>query len=236
MTHVLIVDDEPQILRALVLSLTHHGFEVSTAADARTALRLASTTAPDLLLLDLGLPDFDGLEVIRQLRLSDPDLPVVVLSARSGGPDKIVALDLGAIDYVTKPFDMNELLARVRAILRRTTAQPRPRTVELGAVHIDLDTHLVVRTSDDGPETIHLTPTEWRMVEVLLAKPGSLVTTKEMLTALRGAPGNTDNSYLRVFMAQLRRKLEREPSRPVYFITEPGMGYRFRPDAGARDT
>jgi two-component system KDP operon response regulator KdpE len=229
MTHVLIVDDEPQLLRTLVLSLTQRGFDVSTAADGQTALQLARTTAPDLLLLDLGLPDLDGLEVIQRLRRDDPALPIIVLSARSGSNDKIVALDLGAVDYVTKPFDINELLARLRAVARRNTTTPHPTSTHLGDICIDLYARLVLKTDEQGQEAIHLTPTEWRMLEMLLDNPGALVSSRDLLTALRGSPDNTESSYLRIYMAQLRRKLEIEPTRPRYLITEPGMGYRFQP-------
>ncbi len=225
MTHVLVVDDEPQILRALVLSLSRRGFQTSAAADARTALMLTAELGPDLILLDLGLPDLDGLEVIRRLQREDPGLPIVVLSARNDSSDKIVALDLGAVDYVTKPFDMNELLARLRAVVRRAGAPVAPRSVGFGDVQVDLGAHLVIRAG----EAVHLTPTEWRLLEMLLERPGSLVNTGALLTELRGDPDHTESSYLRIYMAQLRRKLEPEPSRPRYFITEAGMGYRFQP-------
>ncbi|HEY2043626.1 MAG TPA: response regulator [Jatrophihabitans sp.] len=229
MTHVLIVDDEPQLLRTLVLSLTQRGFEVSTAADGRTALGLVKSETPDLLLLDLGLPDLDGLEIIRRLRHDDSALPIIVLSARSGSNDKIVALDLGAIDYMTKPFDMNELLARLRAVARRKATTQPVTSLKLGSIRIDLSARLIVKIDDLGDESIHLTPTEWRMLEMLLRNPGALVSSRELLTALRGGPDNTESSYLRIYMAQLRRKLETEPSRPRYLLTEPGMGYRYQP-------
>jgi two-component system KDP operon response regulator KdpE len=229
MTHVLIVDDEPQLLRTLVLSLTQRGFEVSTAADGHTALQLAHTTAPDLLLLDLGLPDLDGLDVIQRLRRDDPALPIIVLSARSGSNDKIVALDLGAVDYVTKPFDINELLARLRAVARRKATTAHPASINFDNIRIDLYARLIVKAGERGEESIHLTPTEWRMLEMLLASAGALVSSHDLLTALRGGPDNTESSYLRIYMAQLRRKLEVEPSRPRHLITEPGMGYRFQP-------
>jgi two-component system KDP operon response regulator KdpE len=235
-TRVLIVDDEPSLLRALVLSLTNSGFEVGTAGDATTALALAAQRAPDLLLLDLGLPDRDGLDVIQKLRQDDPTLPIVVLSARSGSHDKVLALDLGAIDYVTKPFDMSELIARLRAAARRAKLVPRPANISMGNVRIDLAAHSILRIDGAGRDgappastTIHLTPTEWRMLEMLLTNPGALVASDELLSALRGDPDHTESSYLRIYMAQLRRKLEVEPSRPRYLLTEPGMGYRFQP-------
>lgn len=229
MTHVLVVDDEPQLLRALVLSLTHRGFEVSTAADGARALAIVESGRPDLLLLDLGLPDMDGLEAIRRLRISHPGMPIIVLSARSGHGDKIVALDLGAVDYVTKPFDMNELLARVRAVLRRSSTPTSLPVVEFDGLTVDLDARLIKRADGEPGPAIHLTPTEWRMLEILLARPGVLVSARELLTQLRGDPDNTESSYLRIYMGQLRRKLEREPSRPRHLITESGMGYRFQP-------
>jgi two-component system KDP operon response regulator KdpE len=229
MTHILVVDDEPHMLRALVLSLTNQGFQVSTAADGSTALQLASSSDPDLLLLDLGLPDMDGLEVIQRLRRDNPGLPIVVLTARTGSHETIVALDLGASDYVTKPFDMSELVARLRAVARRAEALHRPTEVMLGDIRVDLTARSVTRTGEAEPETIHLTPTEWRMLETLLDKPGALVSSRDLLTALRGGEEHTETSYLRIYMAQLRSKLEPEPRRPRYLLTEPGMGYRFQP-------
>jgi two-component system KDP operon response regulator KdpE len=228
-THVLLVDDEPQLLRTLVLSLTQRGFDVSTAADATTALRLVADQPPDLIVLDLGLPDLDGLEVVRRIHRAEPMLPIVVLSARSGSDDKIVALDLGAVDYVTKPFDVNELLARLRAAIRRQGPLLPRKTVSFGKVRIDVHAKTIVRTDDGRPQPIHLTPTEWRLLEELLDKPGALVSSRELLIALRGSPDHTDSSYLRIYMAQLRRKLEPEPARPRHLLTEPGMGYRYQP-------
>jgi two-component system KDP operon response regulator KdpE len=237
MTHVLIVDDEPQLLRTLVLSLSQRGFQVSMAADGKTALRPAKAETPDLVLLDLGLPDIDGLEAIRRLRRDDPGLPIIVLSARSGSNDKIVALDLGASDYMTKPFDINELLARLRAVARRQAAPEPPRSapVQLGQVSIDRYARVAVKTDQRGKQTVHLTPTEWRLLEMLLDKPGALVSSRELLIALRGDPDNTESSYLRIYLAQLRRKLEPEPGRPRYLLTEPGMGYRYQPHAAAAE-
>lgn len=234
MTRVLIVDDEPQLLRTLVLILTNHNFHVSTAADGMTALKLIDGESPDLVLLDLGLPDLDGLEIIRRVRRTSPELPIIVLSARSGSNDKIVALDLGAVDYVTKPFDVHELLARLRAVARRRESTIRSaqatETVSLGAITVDLAAHLITSTAANGErDVIHLTPTEWRLLETLLEQPGSLVGAPELLTAMRGAAGHTESSYLRIYMSQLRHKLEAEPSRPRYLLTEPGMGYRYQP-------
>jgi two-component system KDP operon response regulator KdpE len=225
-THVLAVDDEPDLLRALVLNLTNRGYQVSTATNGREAIAQATRLPPDLLVLDLGLPDLDGLEVIRQLHSHQPDLPILVLSARSGSQDKVVALDLGAADYVSKPFDMAELLARLRAAARRSGLAAPVTTVQVGEMRVDLAAKLVV---DAKGEAVHFTPTEWAMLEILLRHPGSLVTSRELLTALRGDPEHTESSYLRIYIAQLRRKLEPLPSRPRYLLTEPGMGYRFTP-------
>ncbi len=226
MTRLLVVDDEPPLLRALVLNLTHRGYEVTTASTAAGALTQIRRLPPDLLILDLGLPDLSGLDVIRQLREREPMLPIIVLSARNESQDKVTALDLGAVDYVVKPFDMNELVARLRAAIRRSGAGAGPAAVTLGNIDIDL----VARTAlgPDGND-VHLTPTEWRILDVLLRDPGRLVSGPELLTAVRGDPDHTESSYLRIYLAQLRRKLEPVPSRPRHLITEPGMGYRFRP-------
>jgi two-component system KDP operon response regulator KdpE len=225
-TRVLVVDDEPQLLRTLALNLAGRGYDVTTAATAALALAQIRRMPPDLLLLDLGLPDLDGLDVIRDLHDYGPELPIVVLSARSGSQDKVAALDLGAVDFITKPFDMNELIARLRAILRRGSLEPSGRHVSVGTVDVDLHTRAARRP--DG-STVHLTRTEWRILEILLRRPGHLVTGRELLTAARGDAGPTESSYLRIYFAQLRRKLEPEPSRPRYLITEPGLGYRFQP-------
>jgi two-component system, OmpR family, KDP operon response regulator KdpE len=228
MIKVLVVDDEPRLLRVLDLVLSNRGYAVSTAATGATAISQAAIQSPDLMILDLGLPDIDGLEVITPVRRLQPELPIIVLSARTGSSDKVAALDLGAVDYVTKPFDMDELLARLRAATRRVDVGDAPPTlVTLGRVTIDLKARLIL--SADGEEPIRLTPTEWRMLAVLVERPGSLVTTAEVLTAMRGHPENTERSYLRIYMQQLRRKLEPDPSRPRYLLTEPGMGYRFTP-------
>lgn len=225
MTRVLIVEDERPLLRALAMNLTARGYEVSEADTAAKALAAAATGEQDVMLLDLGLPDVDGLEVIRAVRAYET-LPIIVLSARTGSTDKVAALDLGADDYVTKPFSIDELLARVRAATRRASATEPAPVVQFGGARVDLDAKTV--TGEDG-ERIHLTPTEWRLLEVLLRHPGKLVTGRSLLTELRGTPDHTDPSYLRIYVGQLRRKLEREPSRPRHLITEPGMGYRFQP-------
>ncbi len=224
--HILAVDDEPLLLRTLVLSLTGRGYLVTTAQTGGAAISQAAISRPDLMILDLGLPDVDGLEVIRHVRQLQPDLPIVVLSARTGSPDKVAALDLGAIDYVTKPFDMSELDARIRASLRRTTLGADARIVQLGPLTVDLPGQLV---RDEQGRLVHLTRTEWTMLKVLLSRPGSLVTAAELLVAMRGSPEHTESSYLRIYLQQLRRKLEPDPTRPRYLITEPGMGYRYVP-------
>jgi two-component system KDP operon response regulator KdpE len=224
MTRVLIVEDERALLRALAMNLTARGYDVIEAATGTRALAAAAAEEPDLILLDLGLPDLSGLDVIRGVR-AYASTPIVVLSARTGSTDKVAALDLGADDYVTKPFNIDELLARLRAAARRASTSDAPEVVQVGAASIDLGAKTAVR---DGA-AIHLTPTEWHLLEALVRRPGKLVTGRALLTELRGSPEHTDPSYLRIYIAQLRRKLEPEPSRPRHLITEPGMGYRFQP-------
>jgi len=226
MTRVLVVDDEPHLLRALVLNLSNRGYLVSSAASGTAALAHAEAVQPDIVVLDLGLPDIDGMEVLRRLRVRRPDAAIIVLSARTSSKDKVSALDLGAVDYVTKPFDVAELVARLGAAARRMTMTPSPGPVTLGHVTVDVANRTAVRGTG---ERVRLTPTEWRMVEVLLRNPGRLITGPELLTAMRGDADNTEASYLRIYMQQLRRKLEPEPSRPRYLVTEPGMGYRYQP-------
>jgi two-component system KDP operon response regulator KdpE len=226
MTRLLVVDDDPPLLRALVMNLTSRGYDVTTASTAALALAQISRNPPDLLILDLGLPDLDGVEVIRELRSREPRLPIIVLSARTTSHDKVTALDLGAVDYISKPFDMNELVARLRAAVRRAGVGAAGSRVVVGESVIDLGARTARRP--DGME-IHFTPTEWRILDILLRDPDRLVTTRELLTGVRGDPDHTESSYLRIYFAQLRRKLEPIPSRPRYLITEPGMGYRFKP-------
>jgi two-component system KDP operon response regulator KdpE len=224
-TRVLIVEDERPLRRALAMNLTARGYEVAEAGTASAALGAASTDDYDLILLDLGLPDLSGMDIIRAVR-AYASTPIIVLSARTGSSDKVAALDLGADDYVTKPFSIDELLARLRAATRRAAPLDGPRVVRVGTVSVDLDAKTA--TGADG-ERIHLTPTEWHLLEALVAHPGKLVTGRALLTELRGGPDHTDPSYLRIYVGQLRRKLEPEPSRPRHLITEPGMGYRFQP-------
>ncbi len=224
MTRVLVVDDEPQILRALRINLSARGYEVSTAVDGSTALRAAAERNPEVVVLDLGLPDMDGTEVLAGIR-GWSTVPVIVLSARTDSADKVEALDAGADDYVTKPFGMDELLARLRAAVRRgaaATEEDQP-VVETASFTVDLAAKTVVR---DGAE-VHLTPTEWGMLEVLVRHRGKLVGQKALLQEVWGPAYAAETHYLRVYLAQLRRKLEPEPARPRHLLTEAGMGYRF---------
>ena len=224
MTRVLAVDDDPAILRTLQINLRARGYEVEVARDGRSALQVVDDQAPDLILLDLGLPDLDGLTVLDRVR-SFSRLPIIVVSARQGSDDIVDALDRGADDYLSKPFGMDELLARVRAALRNSSAAPAARVVEAGALRLDVGEHVAVR---DGAE-VHLTPTEWDLIEVLTRTPGTLVRRTDLLKQVWGPAYDRETNYLRVYLAQLRRKLEADPSRPRHFITEPGVGYRFVP-------
>ncbi|WP_199430358.1 response regulator [Qaidamihabitans albus] len=223
---VLVVDDEPQIVRALRINLTARGYRVLTAHDGTAALRAVAEGKPDVVVLDLGLPDMDGIAVIEHLR-GWTRVPVIVLSARDGSTDKVHALDAGADDYVTKPFGMDELLARLRAAVRRSavSASDTDVVVETPAFTIDLAAKKVRRDGTD----VHLTRTEWGVLELLVRNRGRLVAQKQLLHEVWGPAYDTESNYLRVYVAQLRRKLEPEPSRPRYLLTEPGMGYRFEP-------
>jgi two-component system KDP operon response regulator KdpE len=220
---VLVVDDEPAMLRALRINLRVRKYDVATAATGQEALAEAGRRPPDAVILDLGLPDLDGIEVIRRLR-GWSRAPVIALSGRAGPGDKIAALDAGADDYVTKPFSMGELLARLRAALRRDAAA-LPVTVRIGTREIDLAAHTVL----DGSKVVRLTPTQWRLLEILLRHPGQLVATQRLLTEIWGPGYERYTNYLRVHMSGLRRKLETDPSRPRHLLTEPGMGYRYQP-------
>jgi len=220
---VLVVDDEPAMLRALRINLRVRKYDVATAATGEQALAEAGRRPPDAVILDLGLPDLDGIEVIRRLR-GWSRAPVIVLSGRAGPGDKIAALDAGADDYVTKPFSMGELLARLRAALRRDAAA-LPVRVHIGTREIDLAAHTVL----DGSKAVRLTPTQWRLLEILLRHPGQLVATQRLLTEIWGPGYERYTNYLRVHMSGLRRKLETDPSRPRHLLTEPGMGYRYQP-------
>ena len=221
---VLVVDDEPAMVRALRINLRVRKYDVTTAATGQEALTEAGRRPPDAVILDLGLPDLDGIEVIRRLR-GWSRVPVIVLSGRAGPGDKIAALDAGADDYVTKPFSMDELLARLRAALRRDDAAPPPARVRIGAYEIDLAAHTV----HGEPAAVRLTPTQWRLLEILLRHPGQLVATQRLLTGIWGPGHERSAHYLRFHMSGLRRKLEADPSRPRHLLTEPGMGYRYQP-------
>jgi two-component system KDP operon response regulator KdpE len=225
MTRVLVVDDERQILRALRTNLVARGYDVDLAASGEEALHLAADTRPDVVILDLGLPGIDGLAVVEGLR-GWTTVPIIVLSVRDGEADKIAALDAGADDYVTKPFSMGELLARLRAATRRVGAGSEEVAV-ITTEHLEIDLG-DKRVRRDGAD-VHLTPTEWSLLEVLVRHPGRLVSQRQLLQMVWGPRYETETNYLRVYIAQLRRKLEEDPSRPVHLITEPGMGYRFVP-------
>ncbi|HLI39828.1 MAG TPA: response regulator [Streptosporangiaceae bacterium] len=250
MTRVLVVDDEPQILRAMRINLRVRQYEVHTAATGSQALEVAGRHPPDLVILDLGLPDLDGVEVIHGLR-GWTGAPIIVLSGRDDSADKVEALDAGADDYVTKPFAMDELLARMRAATRRAGAADEQPVVRFGGLTIDLAAKRVTRHA--GPaqaaagqapreaaggvprgtdDDIRLTPTEWHLLEVLLRHPGKLLSQQQLLTEVWGPGYANATGNLRLYMAQLRRKLEPDPSRPRRLITEPGMGYRYQPAPG----
>src|SRR5271165_4540912 len=246
-TRVLVVDDEPQILRALRINLRVRDYDVHVAATGVEALEVAGRYPPDLVILDLGLPDLDGVEVIQGLR-GWTKAPIIVLSGRADSVDKVEALDAGADDYITKPFGVEELLARMRAAVRRTGAVEDLPKIQLGHLVIDLAAKRVTRQATvpagdgdqagagqagagapDQTDDIRLTPTEWHLLEVLLRNPGKLLSRNQLLTEVWG-PGYADaTGNLRLYMAQLRRKLEPDPARPRWLITEPGMGYRYEP-------
>ncbi|WP_155056658.1 response regulator [Streptomyces blattellae] len=225
MTRVLVVEDDPQLVRALVINMRARRYGVDAAPDGATALRLAAARQPDVVMLDLGLPDMDGVDVIKALR-GWTRVPILVLSARQASDEKVAALDAGADDYVTKPFSMDELMARLRAAVRRTEDTPATSgttLVETAEFTIDLLAKKAVR----GGRDVRLTPTEWHLLEILVTNPGRLITQKYLLQEVWGVSRRDKTNYLRVYMAQLRRKLEADPSHPCYLITEPGMGYRF---------
>lgn len=233
MARVLVVDDEPQIRRALAINLGARDYEVDLAETGEEALDLAARHHPDVVVLDLGLPGIGGVEVIEGIR-GWSRVPIIVLSVREGEADKVAALDAGADDYVTKPFGMDELLARLRAAVRRAAPAAEEARVETPDFTIDLAAKRVIRAVAGGDEEeVRLTPTEWHVVEVLVRNRGKLVAQRQLLQEVWGPEYHDETNYLRVFMAQVRRKLEPEPSSPRYFITEPGMGYRFNAGPGA---
>ena len=223
---VLVIEDEKQIRRFVRLALEAEGCQVAEAETMSHGLIGAGTRKPDLLILDLGLPDGDGIDLIRDLR-SWSDVPVLILSARSQENDKIDALDAGADDYLTKPFSVGELRARVRALLRRRSrsAEAASPIIEFGTISVDLSRRLVVR---DG-ETIHLTPIEYRLLSCLLGEPGKVLTQRSLLREIWGPAYVESSHYLRVYVGHLRQKLEDDPTQPKYFLTETGVGYRFQP-------
>ncbi|QMU96980.1 response regulator transcription factor [Microbacterium esteraromaticum] len=220
---LLIADDDPQLVRALRITLAAHGYDVIAASDGAEAITLAAQSHPDIILLDLGMPRLDGMEVIHALR-GWTRAPIIVVSGRTGSADKVDALDAGADDFVTKPFQVDELLARLRALARRAApiGETAESVVRFGDVVVDLAATLVTRAG----APVHLTPTEWRMLEHLCRHPGALVTRHELLREIWGSDQVTDSGYLRLYMSQLRKKLEREPGRPEHLLTEAGMGYR----------
>jgi two-component system KDP operon response regulator KdpE len=222
---ILVVDDDRQLLRALRINLTARRYEVALAPDGTSALASAARQPPDLVIVDLGLPDMDGVEVVEGIR-GWSRAPIIVLSARHQEQAKVRALDAGADDYVTKPFGMDELLARVRAALRRAVPEADEPVVATGAFTVDLAARRVSRA---GGGEVRLTPTEWHLLEVLVRNAGRLVSQRQLLQEVWGPRYESETNYLRVYVAQLRAKLEPDPSRPRYLLTEPGMGYRFQP-------
>ena len=224
MTGILVVDDDPHLLRALRITLQAHGYSVDTAPDGRTALSAAARNPPGLVVLDLGLPDMDGAAVLTELRRWS-NAPVLVLSARHGSADKVDALDAGADDYITKPFGLEELLARLRALLRRAPDADESPTVTTADFTVDLGQRVVTRNG----ESVRLTPTEWSILELLVRNPGKLITQQQILSTVWGPAYAKEANYLRVYIAQLRRKLEADTGNPRHLLTEAGIGYRFRP-------
>jgi two-component system KDP operon response regulator KdpE len=225
MTRVLVVDDEPQILRALRINLKARHYDVAIVPDGTSALRQAGEWHPDLVVLDLGLPDIEGIDVIHGLR-GWTQVPIIVLSGRAGSRDKVEALEAGADDYVTKPFSIEELIARIRAVTRRIGPGEATPELQVGEVTIDLLNKTATHV-DGSP--VRLTPTEWHVLELLVRNPGMLISQQQLLTDVWGPTYINETHYLRQYLAQLRRKLEPDPSRPRHLLTEPGMGYRFQP-------
>ncbi|GAA4052639.1 response regulator [Arthrobacter methylotrophus] len=225
MSNVLVVDDDPHIVKALRITLQAHGYKVATASDGESALRSAAKHPVGVLILDLGLPDIDGTTVITRLRAWS-SVPILVLSARHGSEDKVEALDAGADDYITKPFGLDELLARLRAVLRRTADPGEEQPVLVTeSFTVDLAMRRVTRDGED----VRLTPTEWRILDLFVRNPEKLITQQQLLSEVWGPAYAKEANYVRVYMAQLRRKLESEPGNPRHLITEVGIGYRFMP-------
>jgi two-component system KDP operon response regulator KdpE len=229
MTSVLVVDDEPQIVRALRVNLRARGYDVFVALTGKQALEMTAHHHPDLVILDLGLPDIDGVDVVRGLR-GWTTVPILILSGRDHSVAKVTALDAGADDYVTKPFNVDELLARLRAISRRTGDDEAEPVVRVGDYEVDLQAKRVSAIGGaEGGEDVRLTPTEWQLLEALVRHPGRLMTQRELIRTIRGPSYDDAAHYLRQYMNQLRRKLEPDPTRPRHLLTESGMGYRFQP-------
>jgi two-component system, OmpR family, KDP operon response regulator KdpE len=226
---ILIADDDPQILRALKVTLRARGYEIITAGDGVQALEAAASHHPDLVVLDLGMPKLDGVEVIEGLR-GWTQVPILVVSGRTDAADKVDALDAGADDYVTKPFAIDELLARIRALTRRVVSSDDEPVISFGAISIDFSAKQVLRRVGERSESVRLTPTEWRILELLVHNPDKLVTRESLLSQIWGPHHTKDTGYLRLYFAQLRKKLEPIPAEPRYFVTVLGMGYRFVPD------
>lgn len=218
---ILVADDDPQLVRALRITLSAHGYDVVAAPDGAAAVALAAQSHPDIVLLDLGMPHLNGVQVIEALR-GWTAAPIIVVSGRTGSADKVEALDAGADDYVTKPFQVDELLARLRALTRRIGSGPEEPAVSFGDVTIDLAAKSVTRAG----LRVHMTPTEWRMLEFLARNPGVLVTRQTLLKDIWASDQVSDSGYLRLYMSQLRKKLEADPSHPRHLLTESGMGYR----------
>ena len=218
---VLIADDDPQLVRALRITLAAHGYEVVAAPDGAAAIALAAKEHPDIVMVDLGMPRLDGVQVIEALR-GWTSAPIIVVSGRSGSADKVEALDAGADDFVTKPFQIDELLARRRALSRRAAASIDEPIVSFGDVRVDLAAKAVTRAG----ALVHLTPTEWQILEFLARNPGALVTRQALLKDIWGTEQVADTGYLRLYLSQLRKKLEADPARPMHLLTESGMGYR----------
>jgi len=232
MNRVLVVEDEPQILRALAINLRARRYDVFTAETGTEALAVAAAHPPDLVILDLGLPDMDGVEVIRGLR-GWTAAPIVILSGRTDSADKVDALDAGADDYLTKPFGIDELMARMRAVARRVTPDDAQPAVTFGQTTVDLAARRVTIQDGERSVDVRLTPTEWHLLEGLLRHPGKLLSGSQLLTEVWGPGYETAGGNLRVYMAKLRQKLEADPARPRNLLTEPGMGYRYQPDQHA---
>lgn len=223
MPRILVIDDEPQIRKFMRISLVANGYEIIEAENAANGIEAARTHAPDLIILDLGLPDLDGQEVISAVR-EGSEVPIIILSVRAQELDKVEALDRGANDYVVKPFGVAELMARVRAVLRPRAAKGGDEVVETGAVRIDLARRVVTR---DGKE-LHLSKKEWELLEFFARSPDHVLTHKEILKAVWGPAHTDDTAYLRVYVNQLRQKLESDPAQPLLLVTEPGVGYRLK--------